>query len=456
MAGLSGANAADVYAATIEYVRKGEIPALFQKNNNKITAKIKPSETFKPSGRLGRVPVEVYPGGNFSMVNMDGGDIPNGSGGLVDELKIATKEMAFIYRFTDRAEQQTETPNQSVKNVAKQTMRNMMDELSEMEEILFFQNGSGKITAGATSTTTTSSKTEYTFNKSTDKVGLIRLRVGMSVLVFDSSNVQVYNSTDGATGHVYIESMDYTTGKVLLSKLLNSTSPAAGDTLVINGQTVSTQGSDFSGIPPNTTDACVHGLPYFNDATTSTYVQGKLKSAWPQLVPSYIDGVGMTHTSRLVTNMQHLLADRFGEDAAKGLIAVFPRAQADALHVEQLQVSVVNSETIGSKADHRTPSELTGPQPTTNIAGVPHYVSSRQRRDRVDFINPKLLLKAERLPITPIKKYGSAVWQALSLNPGKHAYAKEGGFHMAFDWGSLKPGCGAYVDNLSTASGYKA
>lgn len=458
MAGLSGMTSADAYAAMAEHLRSGELPTLYQRTNQRITALFSPAENIKPSGRLIRIPMEVYAGGNFSMVNMGGGDIPNGSAGLIDELKLATKEMAYVFRFTDRVAQETETTKQSVVNVAKRTIKNAVRELQEYEDMLWHQNGSGKLTGGAASATTWASgaKTQYTFTESSDFIGVNRLREGMSVLVFNSSNAQVHNNAAGAGAYLQIEELDRANGVVRLSRLLDSSSPAAGDVLVFNGQSVSTTGADFSGTPPNTTDAAPHGMYHFNDSGTSTYVQGKLKSSWPQLVPSYINGTGTTYTSRLATNLQHLLLKRFGDDAIEGLIAIMPLAQADALHVEQQQVSVVNAETIESKANHRLPKELTGPRPKTTIAGIPHYTSYRQARNRVDFLNPKFIIKAERLSLQPIKVEGSTTWQALSTNAGKRAYAKEGGFHMAFDWGNLKPGAGAFIDNLSTASGYKA
>ena len=464
MAGAAGRAPADVYTAMQEEVRQGELITLYQRTNNKISGLVKVAEKFKPSGRLVRIPNEVYVGGTFGVVNMAGGDVLTGSGGLTDELKLATKEMSYTWRIQERTDQQTQTSKQAVMKAVANMAKKAMREMQEYEDILFAGNGSGKVTGAAASATTWASgaKTVYTFTESTDFIGVNRLREGQVVYPFDSTDSHLYNSSAGATAQIYIEKINRATGQVYLSHLINADAggaetPDTGDYLTFYAVDAASFGGDFTGTPPNTTDAVPHGYEYFNDSGTSTYVQGKLKSDWPQHVPTYINGTGSTYNLRFCNMIQHLLAKRFGDESVERLVAVMPLSQADALQEEQQQVSVINAETTGTNPNFRRSSALDGPRPKfTSPNGIKHFTSYRGRRNRVDFLAADMFVKAERLPITRMTIDGQVTWQALSSTAGRYAYAKDAGFHMAFDWGHLKPGCGAYIDGLSTAAGYLA
>lgn len=462
MAGTSGTVAADVYANMIERVRKGKAEQYFQQSNNNITRLIPDAENVGISGRNYWIRFQNYVGGTFGFVSFDGGAWVQGSGSLYDRFQAAVKEFQYIQKITDRAKNQTDSGDKAAESVYMDLFKQGMKQMNEYRDVLFHGDGTGKVTAGAASVTTWASgaKSVYTFSKSSDYIGLQRVIEGMGCYVFDSdATTQLYNGTLGATAPIFVEKVNRETGEVFLSTLINSASPGAGDFLTFYGISSATSFANYSGgftSPAVSPDASVHGLYYFNDVNTSNYMDGKLKSDYPQIIPSRIDGTGMTYTARLAMNLIHKIAEHWGDDPADmGIIATAPRAQFDALVVEQQQVMVVNNQTVQAKFDDRIPSELEGPRPKATISGIPHYTDSRQYRNRVDFIIPKKWGRVKNLDLTPLEVDQKTVWRG-HTSTGVPEYTLSSGWQQSMNYVCFAPGFQGYIDNLSIANGYKA
>lgn len=457
-------NSAALVGAMLERVQPGVPEKLMFHTNGFFTKYIKIDPKIAVSGLNFRIPLELYEGGNFGMVNRDGGNWLPGTGSSLTSLQAAVKETQLTGAITDRAKDQTGTSEQAVVKWFSQQLAQQAASFNDIIDILWHQDGNGALTAGATATQTVGSGTTYTFNRLTDFIGLNRVRDGQVVTVF-ASNGTTQKTTSGNTTPIRIVSINRATGTVTLDRILDTPGAAAiGDILSVSGVTSLTSFNNYaSSTPPVLSpDTCVHGMYYFNNANPANYIDGRLRGDFPQLMPTTLNASGAPYTSLMLMNLLHMAQNNRGDSVSEGWIASIPKAQIYNLQEESQQVMVVNNETVREKYDDRLSADMVsnGAQPivVTTLAGIKHVQDNRQYDDRVDFLNPKIFGEVNNIGgIKPLRdgEGGPTVWRTRGSN-GQPTYNLNFGWEKTWNWYSRDPGAAAFITNLGLSNTYRA
>lgn len=446
------ASVTDVVSAQIEKVRN-KLETYFE-SSDQISGLIKKAgdDKVQVSRYLYRIPLQLYRGGTFTKYVADGGAFATGSGMKISHLTAGYFNTDLAYKITDEQQETSGASAQSAVNVFQKTLADAMVEAQVIDDIAFHTDGSGKLT-GASSAKP--SGTQLTFAGNTDYLGVGRLREGMYVDVWDSAG-----ANKRANGPYKIETIDYgnkivtfasaptglTSTDLLAFAGMDAYGPA---TLVGNSSTWPGGGTtSASGL---TGDSFRHGFPYANDATTSNYYLGRLKSSMPQLMPTAVNA----SSSGLVFQHVNLVLDgivqRRDKDVVKGLIGIAHMAQRT--QVFNIGIAISNWQRGGSdKSIDVMPSNL-GYDQTFDVCGVPCHISKRADRSRLDFINPKNWGRVQTHDTKFKEVGGQTVFPVRDANGALNAAVE---FHIiqGYDFVCYDPGAAGYCYGLSLPTGY--
>lgn len=445
--------AADFLAAMIEKV-DSRLPEMFERTS-RIAQLIKPSSDVEQiNDKLYRIPFMKYAGGVLQKYNPDLGALGDGSGMALDKLTAGYIYTNYSVLMSMKAIHQTDTTGKSVVNAFSKQMAETMTEMSVLEDIQLHGWGDGVLTEGASATGTWAggTKATYTFAGASDTLRTNRLRPGMAVHPYASNlTTQRANGTNAGKPHV-IEEIDYDNHVVYLNGL--ATSAASGDILAFVDQDApGTLRATGTSTWPLTGDTWRHGIYYANETNTSLYYLGLLRSTYRLLnAAAYAAG-----TQPFVHNHTLLVLDKLrrrrGEEVTKGLMGIVDFSQRAQIYSIGITISEWDRGNSSGKMPDLMPED-TGYEDSFPIAGVPHILSKRQYRSRVDYINPSLWGRA----VAKDKHFfgdnmGRKFFEPRDPNgnvlSGLQFWVCEG-----FDWVCFDPGAQAVITGLSTVSGY--
>lgn len=444
----------DVVAAQIERVRN-KLQPIFE-SSSEVAGMIKKAggDKVEVSRYLYRIPLQQYRGGNFHKYNADGGSLGIGTGMSITSLQAGYITTVRSYRVTDEEKDTSSSSTQSVVNVFQKTLADAMTEAQIDDDITLHTDGTGILTGASSATNGT---TTITFAGASDTLGINRLREGMCVDAWDATGATKRVPTSG-TAPTFITSIDYTNKIVTLSQSIASltvTDILAFPALDVYGPSTLVSfsstwpGGGLTNGPGLTGDSFRHGIYYANDATTSNYYLGKLKSTIPQLLATRVNASSSAFTFGMVLQGLDAVTQRRDKDATKGLKGICHMKQRQAIF--QIGVNISNiylkGGESGGKMSDLMPNNIEYTD-SFDLCGIPTMLSKRQYTDRIDFFNPSLYGRAQTHDIRFKTVSGKTVFEVRGSD-GTISASTEFHIEQAFDFVCYDSGTGFYVDSLA-------
>jgi hypothetical protein len=374
----------------------------------------------------------------------------SGSGMSVDKLTAGFIYTNLAFELSQQSIDTTATKGQAVVNVLQDTLAYAMNECQVYDDIVFHTNGSGILTnAGSTYTSggwSGGSFDTMQFTAAGDTLGVNRLREGMVVSVFNSAGTTKRTTSPSP---LQIDHIDYTNKIVYFNGTISSGSNT--DILAVAGLSATLQ-SYQSGWPLSG-DSFRHGLYYANDATGSNYYLGQLKSAFTQLVPTFVNAAGSTITFAHGLQAKDGVLQRRDPDVAGALVGIIHMAQRNAIF--QIGQNIANwlRKDVSEKMIDVMPSNHDYLEQFEYV-GFKMYVSKRQDKSRVDFIAPKIWGRAHLHPADFHKVGGVMVFPGRVQATGNLKASQWFGIVQTYDFVCYDPGAEAYISSLQVPSGY--
>jgi hypothetical protein len=458
------ADVLDVIPGQLEAV-KADLEMLFEQSDQIASMVKKTNKVQQVSRYMWRLPMKKYNGGHFAKFVGNAGALPEGTGMVLSSLQAAYFYSALGFRVTMEQIDTSANPSQSVVNVLSDTLANAMVEAGVLDDIAFHTKGDGILTGPCSAITNTTNAT-MTFAVATDYLNVNRLREGMCVDVWTYDGATKRSPTTGDP--LIIIAIDWDAKKVTFNQEVTGLSAGngttTGDLIAFRGMaaygpsTLTTFSSTYptavasqvgSGIGG---DSFRHGFPYMTDTTSSNYFYGKQKSSIPQLNPVRVNAQSnpfeWDHMHRIIAKLQR----RRSNEVWKGLIGIAPMAQR--AQVFALGMSIANrqvGDNFGKSLD-AIPENI-GYDATFNLAGVPCYISKRQARDRIDFINPSKIGRAQLFD-TKFAEIGGRTTFEVRNSSGQVVAAQEFWIVQAYDFVGFDSGCFGVIDTLALPSNW--
>lgn len=447
----------DVVQAQIERVRQ-KLQPIFE-SSSEVASMIKKAggDKVDVSRYLYRIPLQLYRGGNFHKYNADGGSLGIGTGMSVSSLQAGYITTVRSYRVTDEESDTSATTAQSVVNVFNKTLADAMTESQIDDDITLHTDGTGILTNPSSAS---NGSTTLTFAGATDTLGINRLREGMCVDIWDTTGATKRAPSSG-TAPTFITAIDYTGLVVTLSQsiaALASTDILTFPNLDIYGPSTLTSfsstwpGGGLTNGPGLTGDSFRHGVYYVNDATSSNYYLGKLKSTVPQLLATHISASGATFSFGTVLAGLDAITQRRDKTATQGIRGIAHMKQREAIF--QIGVNISNIFLKPGDSQGKMPDLMPNNISYTDLfylCGIPTMVSKRQFQDRIDFINPSIWGRVQTHDVRFKTVTGRNVFEVRGSD-GTISASREFHIEQAFDFVSYDSGCGFFVDTLKVPS----
>lgn len=458
---VSGSNvvaAADAYSAMIEKV-SSVTPVLVEQTDT-LSRLIKKGKVEQISDRLCRVPLVKYYGGTFQKFDADGGVIGTGSGMSITHMMLGYIYSNYGVAISNRTRDTTSNSGQSKIQVFATQQMQAIKELAVYNDITLHTDGTGLLTneSSAISGTTgltfagnagTTFPNPYYGSALQDGLGVNLLREGMAVEVF-SSNLATKRANGSKAGYpAIITSIDYDARSVTLDS--NITGLTQGDRLSITGLTATLNSGASSW--PLTGDSFRHGMPYVNGVNTAWYYNGILRSSLPQINPTVVNAQGQFLTHNHILIARDRTYQRRDASVFKGMFGIMNMAQRAQLFNIGISISEWHRGPKDKMIDLMP--ESMDYEAEFIAAGIPHYISKRQPRNRVDYINPgKNWGRAQLFDLRP-KKFGDNGYLMPMWNSTGQLIAAEQMFwEESFDFFCYDPGAQMVIHNLGVQSGY--
>lgn len=461
VSGTTTVAAADLLQAMIEKVR----PVLQQlyEETDRLAKLIGKANVEQISDKLYRIPLLLFAGGTFQKFDADGGTLGTGSGMLVDKMTAGYIYSNYAITITRRTKDTTASPGQAVVNAFQFQLSKSMVELGCWDDVILHTAGDGVLTNKASATGSWSGGTYYTFAGTTssglgpeatvdpDNLGVNRLREGMTVHVYDAALAN-NKQNSSANGYPFvIHHINYSTKTVYLTGTVASA--ASTDVLAVPGmfaQATSNSPAYGASSWPLSGDTFRHGIYYANETNTSLYYLGIQRSALPQLAPTVrtVNG-SITHNDVLL--VQDQMRQRRDEAVFQGMIGIAHMSQ----RAQFFAIGITLSEWFRGPKDEMIdlmPAN-TGLEKVFQAGGITHYLSKRQYRDRIDYINPKLWGRAQLFDARPYESGGRTVFEGRS-STGMVKAEEQMFIEQAFDNVCFDPGAQAIINNATVPPGY--
>ncbi len=440
-------------ATQLEQVRKTMVE--LYNDSDQIAGKVKAAKGGRVniSRYLYRIPLELFLGGNFHKINMDGGAMGTGTGMSNTFVTAGFISTARSYIVTDEQASTTGTTEQSNVNVMARQLAKATHQAQIDDDITLHTDGTGKLTNASSATNGT---TTLTFAAAGDTLGINRLVQGMTVDAWDATGATKRVPTSG-TAPTWITNIDYANNIVTLSQsiaTLTATDLLAFPALDVYGPATLVSfsstwpGGALTNGPGLTGDSFRHGIYYANDATTSNYYLGRLKSTISQLLASRVDGGSSALTFDMVLKGLDQITQRRDASAMKGLQGIYHMKQRRSLFGQGVNISNWNRGQTGvQKNMPDLMPDNTAYDATFDTAGVSCCVDLRQYTDRVDYVNFDLMGRAQTEDLHFKKVGGQTVFPVFD---GDGNMTTQVQFHMVseFDFVNYDPGVGLFIDSL--------
>lgn len=393
------ADVLDTIPGQLEVVEK-ELQILFEQSDQ-IAAKVKASGKVQQISRyLWRLPLKQYNGFNFSKFSANGGTLGPGT-----SMKLSNLEAGYFYsilaiQLTAEQLDTSQDKTQSVVDVLADTLSNAMIEQGVYDDIAFHQTGTGILTNPSSSVTATT----MTFNSATDFLHTSMLREGMCVDVWDATGVT--KRAAATADPIIIIAIDYDAYVITFNQTV--TGVTTTDIIAFRGMAaygpaaLTSFASTYPGGPPANIsggiggDSFRHGFRYMTDTTTSNYFYGKQKSTFgTQLNPVRVNAQNNPIEWDFFHRLIGKAIQKRDKDVWKKWTGIVSSAQRTAIANLGIAISTV-MRTGGEfgKIYDGVPSNM-GYSEEFTAFGIPHILSKRQDRSRIDYLNFEKVWRAQ-------------------------------------------------------------
>jgi len=447
----------DTTSAYLEVVRP-MLEKLFEQSDQIAGRVKKSSQVQKISRYFFRVPLKLYSGGNFKKTGIDGASLGVGNGPKYTHLKGGYFSHSMGFRITTEQEE-TSSSEQTVINVLSDILGNAMKEMAVMDDIIFHQDGSGVLTAASSG----SSATSLTFAGATDYLGVNLLREGMCVDVWDTAlTTKRVAATAKPIKIIAIDrdaktvTFDQTVTAIATTDKITFQDIASADSYGATTPLSYQSTYPVSGTGGVGGDSFCHGFPYMTDHTTSNYFYSLLKSTVPQIQAVRVNANSNPFEWDFIHRMIAKITAKRDEDSWKGLFGitnVAQRAQIAALGVG-ISFFLPGGDKFGKTKD-MIPDNM-GYADTVDVGGMPHVMSKRQDRSRIDYINPAKIYRAQLFD-TKYADNGSGGYIHVGRNSsGEVCTYKEFFIQQAYDYVCVDAGAFGKIDGLTLPTAWDA
>lgn len=386
---------------------------------------IKKGENLRISERDLRIPVKTQTGMTFGTYNPNEGSL--GRGGYMTGVSMISTffPLKAAFELPQLAIEATKTSEQAGKNVFREALTDGIPEFTRQVDMAWHAASGNALLGTAVATATVSGNTVYTMDSN---FGVKLLRRGMRVNVYDATSV-----TPRVGNPYMIQSINFGNKKVTLAGTVPGS--VATDVFLYEG----TSGANPVGL---------HGLPYFNDFTTSGTTLGIDRALEPEIQSNGVDcTAGLNHQQALL--LLHKIYDRRGE-MADGLVGLCSTNAQYTIVGEIMNIARYDIDNGNTMKDLL-------PDVTTKFkfGGVGQMLDNAQNQSRIDFINPKNWGRGELTPLDFYKLPGS----------GERFFAPYGGdggiaagvlFYLCMmaDFYCYDPGAEGVLYNIAINTGY--
>jgi len=450
--------AADVYSAMIETVAQ-QVPVLMEQTDS-LNKMIKKGKVEKISDRLCRAPLVRYYGGVFQKFDADGGVIGSGSGPLVTHMMLGYQYSNYGISISNRSRDTTADAGQSRLQTFAFQQANALKEVAVYNDIMLHTDGTGLLTNESSSISGgntlvfagnagTTFPIPYHGSALQDSLGVNLLREGMAVEVFSSAlSAKRANATRPGYPAI-ITNIDYDSRTVTLDSTI--TALTQGDRLAFTGLSATLNSATSTW--PLTGDSFRHGMPYVNGINTSWYYNGILRSTLNQINPVAYNAQGQFLTHNHILIARDRLYQKRDASVFKGMFGIISMAQRAQLFNIGISISEWHRGAKDKLIDLMP--ESMDYEESVVAAGIPHYISKRQPRNRADYINPsKLWGRAQLFDLRP-KKFGdNGYLMPMWSSTGQLIASEQMFWEEAFDFYCKDPGAQMVIYNIGVQSGY--
>lgn len=367
-----------------------EVASKWYSDSDTIAADLrKLGSRIQPSRYGYRRPIETYPGGAFAKADFDGGALTRSGQGNYTKLRAGYYNMSFGFEYTLEQKRLAMSNIDQFKSFTQKVSDNAMKLFETHMNILFFMDGTGRLTSSASA----HSSGTYTFAAAGDKLGTFRVPIGCFVDVWDTTG-----ATKRSGGPFQVIHVDNTARTVTLNA--TPSGAAATDLLAIPdldiyGPATSTGGnSTYPGSMPFTGagiggDSFVHGIDYALDDNSSSYYFGVQRSTHLLgLQPTTVDA-SASLTFNHMAELKARMSLRHSTDVWTNWRGFMSPGHNTSLAnlIQTTQLITVN----GDKAQmvDNYPKVDYGYGSPINIDGIPVSPCRYTKRDVVQCFNPK-------------------------------------------------------------------
>jgi hypothetical protein len=388
-----------------------------------------------------RVPVLLSRGGDYQVINLDGGDL--GAGSLMD-----TAFMTLGYFATDIAYQvpmlaafATKTNQQAIKNALQFSIESTMDEMAIYNEIGFFQDSTGVLATATSHSGTGVGPITYTLE--TAQFTFIRLR-GLNALVDVLTSGNVVLASSWRISNINFAANQVTiipTGFGTPSYTSHDTDQLAMPGMAAVGATISA--GSFR-----------NGLYTFNTTNTSGSLLGLSYATAYELACPQVNGASGFFTPSLIFSAKSQLVQRRDDMAFQGICGVCHMAQRVSWYLQGVTIAnqflrpgeaAKNLDLAGQGTDYSN---------TFEAGDVMHYVSRYANKSRVDWVAPKNFGWVQLNDVSFIQTpEGQRVFIGHSTTTGNPTAGFQFYASNTNNLYSVDPGCSAVVYSLVVPSG---
>lgn len=425
--------------------------ARYYDQSTSLAGELKINKTVAASRYLYRQPVMQGVGGTFQKYSANRGDMGSGTGPVFTHLEAGYFDSTFVFEITKEQKDYMTSNGSAMADVMTEILTNAFKQLDVIDNIYLFGDGTGKLTAAASTGTSTS----LTFAATGDTIGVDQLFLYMAVDVWDATG-----ATKRAGGPYIISNIDYSSKTVTFSAAV--TGIQTTDLLAVVGADAygpsaltsfssTWPGGGLTNAPGLTGDSWRHGLRYANDATLANYYLGKQKSSYGQLVPVQLPAAGAALTFSTVELAKNLLITRRDEKVLDGMKCVVHQCQRGQLQDSVTAVSVFQRTS--------TTQQMIDLQPkadnTFEVAGTYFFIDKRQDKARVDSFNAKNWFRVEGHPSEWLD-YGDGqkIKIVTSSTTGNPLAAYQLQIVQKMDTGCMDPGAAFYISGLAVPTAF--
>jgi hypothetical protein len=365
----------DILNANIETLRKGVLPEIYQKSSNLAVQRVmKGTESYRITKTTNaddfRIPLKTQPAGKFGAANLDGGNTGLGTGFAVAQFIQTYFAVKMGFQMTYASRVGSQTTDQSVVNVFKETMKDGAPNMARCEDVTFHNLGGNNGQIGIVTTAGAVSSGNQTLTMDPE-FGTRLLIEGLDVEVTDSTGASTWRTSAVSPDNLpRVFSINRASRQVTLTNM-GSVTVQNGDLLFLGGA-----------VSTGPTEAWADGLYYTNTTATSGSYLGLSRTTYPSINPSAITSGGTINAQQIFA-LKNLIKVRGGNQSVLKLIGL-----ASPHQLAQMSAQVQSMQFYLRDAVKQPQID---PFPTTedgvSFGDVTHYEDLLQGSDRIDYPN---------------------------------------------------------------------